>query len=267
VGRRAAASSLRFVHHKSVPAPFRSNGSRRAAARVAASSRAFVACEPRRSATRAHRSRLVALLGANQITRGGRVKSVAAGFAGLELSSAWRSAAGRLDRRGVLAAPFTHCFTAVRARRANWRGSWTLTATRSSIGAGPAGTAAAILLAKAGWRVTIVEQHHTRAAKSVASASPPAISTLLDELGVGTCISRGGGTRTARSRLDGRGGDRDPPRCHIVQRITYRGTAARSGAICSTPNCWRVRGRSACAVLQPARVRSVRGGWGIRVRD
>ncbi|MGA2780160.1 MAG: methyltransferase domain-containing protein [Steroidobacteraceae bacterium] len=82
---------------------------------VAASSRAFVACEPRRSASAHIASRLVALLGANQITREDAVKSVAAGFNGLELSSAWRSAEADWILGEYAAAPFTHCFIAVRA--------------------------------------------------------------------------------------------------------------------------------------------------------
>jgi methyltransferase family protein len=81
---------------------------------VAASSSAFVACEPRRGALARIGSRLVALLGANQITRGDAVKSVAAGFAGRELSEAWDSAAGDWILEEYPALPFTHCFGAVR---------------------------------------------------------------------------------------------------------------------------------------------------------
>ena len=81
---------------------------------VAASSNAFVACEPRRSALARVGSRLVALLGANEITRGDAVTSVAAGFAGRELSSLWDSAAGDWILEEYPALPFTHCYSAVR---------------------------------------------------------------------------------------------------------------------------------------------------------
>jgi|SRR5271166_4507706 len=81
---------------------------------VAAASDAFVACEPRRSGFARFGSRLVAFLGANEVTREDAVKSVAAGFAGRELSSAWAPAAGEWIVEEFLAMPFTHCFAAVR---------------------------------------------------------------------------------------------------------------------------------------------------------
>lgn len=82
---------------------------------VAASSNAFVACEPRRSGLARIGSRLLVLLGANEITRGDAIKSVAAGFAGLELSAAWDSAAGDWMLEEYPALPFTHCYSAVRS--------------------------------------------------------------------------------------------------------------------------------------------------------
>ncbi len=81
---------------------------------VAASSNAFVACEPRRSGLSRIGSRLLALMGANEITRGDAVKSVAAGFTGLELCAAWGSAAGDWIVEEYPALPFTHCYSAVR---------------------------------------------------------------------------------------------------------------------------------------------------------
>lgn len=81
---------------------------------VAAGCDAFVACEPRRSGLAQIGSRLVALMGANEITRGDAVKSVAAGFAGLELTAAWDSAALDWIVEEYPALPFTHCFSAVR---------------------------------------------------------------------------------------------------------------------------------------------------------
>ncbi|HWJ34882.1 MAG TPA: class I SAM-dependent methyltransferase [Steroidobacteraceae bacterium] len=83
---------------------------------VAAATDAFVACEPRRSGFSRVGSRLVALLGANEITRDDAVKSVAAGFTGLELSLAWGRGGSDWRVEEFLAPPFTHCFAAVRAR-------------------------------------------------------------------------------------------------------------------------------------------------------
>jgi SAM-dependent methyltransferase len=82
---------------------------------IAAATDAFVACEPRRSGLARVGSRLVAFLGANAVTREDAVKSVAAGFTGLELSSAWDSAASGWIVEEFPAMPFTHCFAAVRA--------------------------------------------------------------------------------------------------------------------------------------------------------
>jgi hypothetical protein len=76
---------------------------------------AFIACEPRRDVLARLGSRLVGLLGANAVTRADAVKSVAAGFTGRELSTAWPDvcAAWRFDEG--FAWPFTHYFAAARA--------------------------------------------------------------------------------------------------------------------------------------------------------
>lgn len=82
---------------------------------VARATDGFVACEPRRTPLAHWGSRLVVLLGASAVTREDAVMSVAAGFAGRELSDAWaRAASGwRVEEHAAL--PFTHCFIAVRA--------------------------------------------------------------------------------------------------------------------------------------------------------
>jgi hypothetical protein len=59
-------------------------------------------------------SRLVGLLGTSAITRGDAVKSVAAGFAGRELSDAWPKGASGWQMREFRAPPFSHCFLAAR---------------------------------------------------------------------------------------------------------------------------------------------------------
>ncbi len=81
-------------------------------AAVANRVQAFVACEPRRSFSARVASRLVALLGANEVTRSDASKSVAAGFAGQELTTIWAGARGAWRTEEVFAWPFTHCFAA-----------------------------------------------------------------------------------------------------------------------------------------------------------
>jgi SAM-dependent methyltransferase len=82
---------------------------------VATRANAFIACEPRRSGIAHLGSRLIGLLGANEVTREDSVKSVAAGFNGLELTEIWSKLPGnwRIDEYGAW--PFTHCFRACRA--------------------------------------------------------------------------------------------------------------------------------------------------------
>ena len=75
----------------------------------------FVACEPRRAPVPLLASRLVGLLGANEVTRSDAVASVKAGFQGKELSSLWpASPAWRLTEHP--AGLFSHVFTAHRSR-------------------------------------------------------------------------------------------------------------------------------------------------------
>jgi hypothetical protein len=80
---------------------------------VAARADAFVALEPRRGRLARVGSRLVALLGANAVTRADAVTSVDAGFAGHELSSSWPSGPWHLVERA--AGPFAHTFVATRS--------------------------------------------------------------------------------------------------------------------------------------------------------
>jgi hypothetical protein len=82
---------------------------------IAAQADAFIACEPRRSGIARMGSRLIGLLGANEITRQDGIKSVAAGFKNLELTELWSKLPGdwRIDEYGAW--PFTHCFRATRA--------------------------------------------------------------------------------------------------------------------------------------------------------
>jgi SAM-dependent methyltransferase len=87
---------------------------------IAERSDAFVACEPRRNAFAWLGSRLVGILGANDVTRVDAVKSVEAGFADQEMTAIWPNSRDDWWCNEYAAPPFTHCFTAVRksARRA-----------------------------------------------------------------------------------------------------------------------------------------------------
>ncbi len=99
-----------FLHHFENPAL------RVLLAGVAAKSRAFIASEPRRDRLTDLGSRLVGVLGSNVVTRGDAIKSVAAGFARKEISSAWPGddEAWRVEEYRAL--PFSHCFLAARVR-------------------------------------------------------------------------------------------------------------------------------------------------------
>jgi hypothetical protein len=99
-----------FLHHFEDPAL------RALLTGIAARSRSFIASEPRRDRLADLGSRLVGVLGSNAVTREDAIKSVAAGFAGEEISAAWPGdeEAWRLEEYRAL--PFSHCFLAARAR-------------------------------------------------------------------------------------------------------------------------------------------------------
>jgi SAM-dependent methyltransferase len=81
---------------------------------IAAHCDAFVACEPRRNALARLGSRLIGFLGANAVTRGDAVKSVAAGFVDQELTATWPNSQADWWCDEYAAPPFTHCFAAAR---------------------------------------------------------------------------------------------------------------------------------------------------------
>lgn len=81
---------------------------------LAPRTRMFIACEPRRSGLSLIGSRLLGLIGCNDVSRHDAVVSVRAGFDGKELSALWSARrAWTLQERanGV----FSHCFVACRA--------------------------------------------------------------------------------------------------------------------------------------------------------
>jgi hypothetical protein len=70
----------------------------------------FVACEPRRARIALQASRMLWVIGANDVTRHDAVVSVRAGFSGREISALWTGENFTLEER--LAWPFTHFFCA-----------------------------------------------------------------------------------------------------------------------------------------------------------
>lgn len=80
---------------------------------IAASTRMFVACEPRRCWRAVTGSRLVGAIGVNAVTRSDAVLSVHAGFRGRELTALWPEETHVRWRLGERAAgAFTHVFRA-----------------------------------------------------------------------------------------------------------------------------------------------------------
>jgi hypothetical protein len=80
---------------------------------IAARSRVFFCCEPRRGSVPLAASHLVGALGAGEVTRQDAVLSVRAGFRGKELSALWPADAG-WQTREYRAGLFSHAFLATR---------------------------------------------------------------------------------------------------------------------------------------------------------
>jgi hypothetical protein len=96
-----------FLHH------FERERLRRLLELIAARTALFVACEPRRTQLALQASRLVGVLGCNDVTRHDAVVSVRAGFTGREISELWPHEWGwRLSE--AAAWPFSHLFVAQR---------------------------------------------------------------------------------------------------------------------------------------------------------
>ena len=102
-----------FLHH------FESAELAMLLAAVAHSSGHFIACEPRRAWLPWAGSHLVAVLGANAVTREDAVLSVHAGFRGRELQALWPVSAG-WNLCEHAAGLFSHCIVASRAAGPGW---------------------------------------------------------------------------------------------------------------------------------------------------
>ena len=97
-----------FLHH------FDAAALRRLLALVAQRTRVLIACEPRRSAGALFGSRLLGLIGCNDVSRHDAVVSVQAGFNGQELAAHWPAGAGWTLHECAYGW-FSHGFVAIRA--------------------------------------------------------------------------------------------------------------------------------------------------------
>ena len=96
-----------FLHH------FDAAGLKTLLSSVAQRTRMFIACEPRRSGFALVGSRLLGVIGCNDVSRHDAVVSVRAGFDGRELSALW-PAGSAWTLREHASGLFSHCFTASR---------------------------------------------------------------------------------------------------------------------------------------------------------
>ena len=99
-----------FVHH------FASSELQTLLAGIAARTRVFLCCEPRRSALALAGSHMVGLVGAGPVTRQDAVSSVHAGFRARELSRLWPNGQDWVLSE-FSAGLFSHCFLTVRKER------------------------------------------------------------------------------------------------------------------------------------------------------
>jgi menaquinone-9 beta-reductase len=128
------------------------------------------------------------------------------------------------------------------------------------IGAGPAGTASAILLAQAGWRVIIVEQHTYPRRKVCGECIAAGNLELLDQLGIGPEFRRAAGPELRRIGWMGASSTStaDMPPC---AGGLYRYGRALGRDWLDTTLLQRAQSLGVVA-LQPARARTVGGELG-----
>ncbi len=81
---------------------------------IAVKANALLACEPRRNGAAWLGSRLIGVIGGNDVTRKDAVTSVAAGFTRQELTHLWPHSCGAWTVEEFSARAFTHCFLAAR---------------------------------------------------------------------------------------------------------------------------------------------------------
>ncbi len=128
------------------------------------------------------------------------------------------------------------------------------------IGAGPAGSACAILLARTGWRVILVEQHEFPRQKVCGECISAGSLSVLDELGVGEQFRRRAGPELRRVGWIGRRHtiEAEFPRCDAGADGYGR---ALGRDVLDVMLLARAR-ELGVEVLQPARVDRLQGGPG-----
>ena len=128
------------------------------------------------------------------------------------------------------------------------------------IGAGPAGAATAILLARAGWQVLLVEQHAYPRRKVCGECITAGTLTLLDELGIGAGVRAHAGPELRRIGWMSESTTlvADFPACPTGQ---YRFGRALSRQYLDTLLVEQALAQGV-VVLQPGRVRAIRGDAG-----
>ncbi len=125
------------------------------------------------------------------------------------------------------------------------------------IGAGPAGSAAAIWLAQAGWRVTLVEQHAFPRQKVCGECISAGNLALLDELGIGAAFRRLAGPELDRVGWMSRAATVSAPFPPCAADVYRYGRALGRDQL-DLLLLERARA-SGVDIRQPARVRAVRG--------
>ena len=161
----------------------------------------FFACEPSRSWLALAGSHLVGAIGANAVTREDAVLSVHAGFRRDELSARWPQAGGPWQMREIRRRPVQPLL-----QRAAQRGRSMTAATRTTfdaliVGAGLAGSAAAIQLARAGWSVALIERQRFPRRKVCGECMAASNLPLLQALGVGDAFHARAGPELRRVTL------------------------------------------------------------------
>ena len=154
--------------------------------------RAF-ACEPQRGFVARIGSRLIGLIGANAVTRNDAILSVQAGFRNNEISARWPRESGKLgDHRArcrtILSCVLGNSYGGQVSGFAQVHLADLPTSNRFDaliVGAGLAGSATAILLARAGWRIALVEKRRFPRRKVCGECLAASNLPLLHALGVG----------------------------------------------------------------------------------